>query len=83
MTDAALSQTWLEKAALYEILTMGLALPTQELAESITSGEYAEALTEIIELNGASKQASDKIIAELSPYGGKESEKLFHILRAE
>ncbi|MDR1358130.1 MAG: molecular chaperone TorD family protein [Coriobacteriales bacterium] len=43
---------WLYRASLYELLAQSFLYTTPALAEALTSGEYAEALSELLALNG-------------------------------
>ncbi|MDR1088552.1 MAG: molecular chaperone TorD family protein [Coriobacteriales bacterium] len=42
---------WLYRASLYELLAQSFLYTTETLAEALTSGEYAEALSELMALN--------------------------------
>ena len=79
--DAASPQQWLNRAALYEILALGLRLPTPELAEALVSGEFADALAEI----GTANQLDDGIlgaaVSVLDSYRDGSTDALFHKLR--
>jgi TorA maturation chaperone TorD len=79
-----MEQTWLNKAALYEILAKGFILPTKELAEVLVGGEYADAMKELAKLNGLHKSTYEVAIEELSSYAAeKDVDKIFHQLRVE
>lgn len=78
----AVGSEWLAKAALYEMLSMGLSLPTEKLAEPLAQGEFAAALAEAldacsIELGDAFEECG------LAAYEGADAQKLFHALRTE
>lgn len=74
---------WISKAALYELLALAFLQPTQGLAETVASGEYAEALQEIAELNGLDVSTITEALGELATHEGAEPEGLFHKLRTE
>jgi TorA maturation chaperone TorD len=79
-------QDWINKAALYELLAFSLRLPSDELAKVLASGEYTEALQEILALNSdtisleSSATSAAKLLAQ---YQGKDPEELKHTLRIE
>ena len=81
LCDAVSPQQWLNRAALYEILALGLRLPTPELAEALVSGEFADALAEI----GTANQLDDGIlgaaVSVLDSYRDGSTDALFHKLR--
>jgi TorA maturation chaperone TorD len=74
-------QEWLEQAALYELLALSFRLPVPELAEALSSGEFADALAEIGEANGLSAPVVEDAVAALHPYTGADPDALFHRLR--
>jgi TorA maturation chaperone TorD len=78
-----MQETWIDRAALFEALSLGFLITTKELAEVLTSGEYAEALTEIVEANGLGNTSLLKEIEELSTYIGRPADDVFHELRIE
>ena len=81
---ASLTQDeWVVEAALCELIAMGLRLPTQELAEAVASGEFAEALVEVGTQAGIDKQTLSQAKTLLADYSGQDPEVLFHTLRIE
>jgi TorA maturation chaperone TorD len=74
-------QQWLNKAALYEIEALAFLYTKRELAEALASGEYAEALAEIVEACGLEVAATE--ISGLAEYQGRDTDELFHELRRE
>ncbi|MDR1014700.1 MAG: molecular chaperone TorD family protein [Coriobacteriales bacterium] len=76
-------QEWLNRAALYELLALGLRVPTAELGEAVSSGEFAEALEEIGAANGLATAPVEQAVADLAGYKGQDVEALFHRLRVE
>ncbi len=76
-------EQWLHKAALYELLALGLRLPTRELAEVVSSGEFADALSELAELNKLDTKVLAVSLEELAGYQQADIEELFHDLRIE
>lgn len=75
-------EQWINKAALYEILAQTYLFTTETLADAVRSGEYAEALAEIVELNGLKLTAKD-VVEPLNDYKGRNSDEVFHELRRE
>ncbi|MDR0350146.1 MAG: molecular chaperone TorD family protein [Coriobacteriales bacterium] len=83
MIQPTSQQEWLNRAALYELLAFGLRVPTTELGEAVSSGEFAEALEELGPLNGLDDAVIARESALLADYQGQEVEALFHRLRVE
>lgn len=75
--------TWLHKATLYELLALGLRLPTKELAEVLSNGEFADALQELAELNELTFEDEAALYESLAAYQDKDADALFHELRIE
>lgn len=78
-----MNEKWLEKAALYEILALAFLFTKQELADALVSGEYVEALVEIIEANGLDDAVDIATTEALSSYKGIDQKEVFHELRRE
>mgnify|MGYP004522874201 FL=1 len=72
--------TCLAAAPLFELLSMGLRLPDKQLAETLASGEYADALQETLSSLGI---VDDGFSDSLHAYVGQDAEALFHRARAE
>ncbi|MDR1358941.1 MAG: molecular chaperone TorD family protein [Coriobacteriales bacterium] len=83
MRNCTTESSWLHKAALFELLSLGLRLPTPELAEALSSGAYTDALKELAELNGIAPDELSLALAELAAYAGTGVDVLFHELRTE
>jgi hypothetical protein len=81
--DALTQEEWLIQATLCELLAKSLQLPTRELAEVLTTGEYACALADIGAGVGLDKTMLAQTDALLTGYSGQNPEELFHILRTE
>ena len=83
--ESATCEKWLHKAALYEILAFGLLLPTKELAEAVSSGEFADALQELAGLNGLDPAVVAQAASGLAAYAQSSAniDTLFHELRVE
>jgi TorA maturation chaperone TorD len=76
-------KSWTHKAALYEILTLAFLYPGDSLIESLISGEYGEALHEILELNKIENSECEVAVQGLSVYVNGQYRELAHILRTE
>jgi TorA maturation chaperone TorD len=74
-------QGWLNRATLFELLAFSFRVPTPELGEALSSGEFADALSEIGVANGIDAGMLDGATKALSSYRGTEPEPLFHALR--
>ena len=77
-----MSQDWIAKAALYELLSLALRYPERNLAQALSSGEYGEALVEACGGLGLAS-AGEECAKALSAYVGAEAEGLFRALRRE
>lgn len=72
--------TCLAAAQLFELLSMGLRLPDKQLAETLASGEYADALQETL---SSLEIVDDGLSDSLRAYTGQNVDTLFHRIRAE
>lgn len=77
------SQHWMNKAALYELLSVSFRFPTEETANVIVSGEFAEALQEIGRLDEVDGALLEECASDLAGYVGQNSDDVFHRLRKE
>lgn len=73
------SNDWLDRAVLYELLSMGLLLPTNQLAEVLSNGDYASALGASIKARGF--ESFDE--TTLETYRNSDVEEVFHRIRRE
>lgn len=73
------SSDWLDRAVLYELLSMGLLLPTNQLAEVLSNGDYASALKASLEVTGL--EPFDE--ATFDAYRSADAEEVFHRVRCE
>jgi TorA maturation chaperone TorD len=78
-----MDKTWESKAALYELLAKSFLLIEREVVEALVSGEYREALIELLEVNGLPTFPDDGGIDKLDRYLGIEADDAFHALRRE
>jgi TorA maturation chaperone TorD len=78
-----MQQQWLNRAALYELMALAFLGVRQELAEALSSGEYAEALEEIGIANGIDTELLAAAVVDLAPYQRRDAQELFHELRIE
>lgn len=75
-------QTWLNRAALYELLALGFIRPEAATAEALATGELAEAADEVLAALGAAADVRATVAEELSAYAGTDAEAAHHdILR--
>lgn len=73
-------EEWMARAAVFELLAMGLLVPTSMLAETLSSGEYTEACAEAMEGCGLAASTAFDGLAE---YAGANPNDLLHELRRE
>jgi TorA maturation chaperone TorD len=76
-------EKWIERAALYEMLSMAFSLPTDILTKALAEGEYAEALIEITGLLDLQTPEVNAAIEELAPYKKRKPKDILHELRVE
>ena len=77
-------ENWVDKAVLFELLSMALGYPARETAEALASGEYADALVEAVEACGLGAEVASRVAADLAGYTGcADVEALWHELRVE
>jgi len=86
-------QEWLRRFALYELLTLSFAYPTERLGNALASGEYAHALLELVNLNGLVEKVATNLVAAskkrdpLTPmragYEGKTAAEIMQYINAE
>lgn len=77
-----MEKTWEGRAALYELLAKTFLLTEREVVEALVSGDYGEALAELIAANDMQagfEEAEDV----LSRYRRKDENDVFHALRRE
>lgn len=75
-------QTWLNRAALYELLALGFLRPEPTTAEALASGELAEAADEVLAALGAAADVRAAVAGELAPCNGADADDIYHeILR--
>jgi len=78
-----MEKTWESKAALYELLAKTFLFTQRELIEALVSGEYHDALIELLEKNGLQEAPADVKTDRLSRYSGSDVDEVFHALRRE
>lgn len=74
------SETWMARAALFELLSMGLLLPRPELGDALASGEYRDACAEV---SAALGLPLDERIDALRMYEGRPAQEVFSDIRVE
>ncbi len=81
---AAGLQTWLCRAAAFELLSMAFLPPSHEAACSLVDGGYADACAEaFLGFEGADSAAVDRALQRLSRYAGADEDAIYHELRCE
>jgi TorA maturation chaperone TorD len=78
-----MEETWKNKAALYELLAKSFLFIEREVVEALVSGEYREALIELLEANDLPVSPSDVGADSLDRYAGTDVDEAFHALRRE
>ncbi len=77
-----MGKTWATRAALYELLSQTFLYTKRETVEALVTGEYQDALVELIIENGIVFSSNDTDV-DLQCYVGKDSEDTLHALRRE
>ena len=66
---AVSSEAWMNRAAMLELLSMGLLVPTADLAEALVSGEYVEACGELLLACG---MPAGRLLEGVAAYEGRD-----------
>lgn len=74
---------WMTQATLYELTSLGLLLPTLDLSDALSNGEYAESCKEVMVQLDLSVDVFHDVSQLLSSYQGEESVDVFHEIRRE
>lgn len=78
-----MQHSWLGKAELYEMLSLGYGFYPRETVEAVVSGEYGKALSETLESLGFGGDLSAQVESVLASYAKEGVEDAFHRLRRE
>lgn len=80
-TQSISADTWMNRAAGFELCAHGFLLPAPVLAEALASGEFVGSCREVMENLGFDAVRTDVVTGLLAPYRGVEADELFHDLR--
>lgn len=78
-----MEKTWEIKAALYELLAKTFLFTEREVVEALVSGDYSEALVELIAANDVQADLGEESGSDLDCYRRKDESEVFHDLRRE
>ncbi len=78
-----MEKTWESRAALYELLARTFLFVEREVVSALTSGDYADAIAELVDMNGIALASEEDLAAELGCYLGKDDDEVLHALREE
>lgn len=78
-----MSASWVDKAVLYEILSLALGFTARETTQALVNGEFAEAAGEAVRACGIAGEGVDAALQQLESYAGKDPETTFHAVRRE
>lgn len=70
--------TWMQRATFYELLSLGFLMPSRQLAEALTSGEFAEAAEEVLKSLEVSKELGEQAASLLDSYHGRDTDEVYH-----
>ena len=74
---------WINKAELFELLSLAYRYYEKETVQAVVSGAYAEALCDTVGKAGIGDDLAPELRALLSAYDGADVEEAFHALRVE
>lgn len=75
--------TWMARATGYELLSLAFLLPRESTGEALVSGEFAEAVDEVLSALDADEAARGEVSKGLSGYAGADAKETFHEIRRE
>ena len=78
-----MEKTGESKAALYELLAKSFLFTSREVADALVSGDYGEALAELVAANGLPASEGERAAGELDRYRGRDGDEVLHALRRE
>lgn len=78
-----MNENWMAKASWYELLSSCFVNTKQESAAALASGEFADALNEIVQFLALPADKVADAAALLAGYQGASSDEVFHELRGE
>lgn len=70
--------TWMNRAALYELLSLGFLVPTKQTAEVLSSGEFAAAVSEVLEALDISPELREAVECNVVLYKDRNVEEIYH-----
>lgn len=76
-------ENWVEKAALFELLSLGLGFHSRETVNALVSGEFEETLEDVIPALGLDANLADSTTHQLNAYAGKDPGNIYHRLHLE
>jgi TorA maturation chaperone TorD len=75
--------SWIVRAAWYEVLAKSFLYPTQELAQALNDGEFSGALNEMVGLLNSKNSEVGTVILQFDFYKERSVEDILHELRRE
>ena len=78
-----MQEHWIDKAELFETLSLAYLYYQRETVEVLTTGAYADVLCEAMAAVGLDEGLVSDVRATLAAYQGADVEELFHALRVE
>lgn len=77
------SENWMALSTAYELLSLGLLLPTKETAQALISGEFGAACSEVCSCLQIDHLQTEKMLSNLSEYRNEDYGQVFHEIRCE
>lgn len=78
-----MKENWIDKAVLFELLSLGLSYYDRSMGELLVSGEYAAACADAIDACDLGEDLRDEVRGLLAPYEGLDAEEAWHEVRLE
>ncbi len=83
MSFEASPQTWMCRAAAFELLSLVFLPPSREAARALTAGEFSDACGEALSGMGCAPGAVGEVVDGLAPCAGGDAEETYHAIRRE
>lgn len=78
-----MTTSWIDKAVLFEVLSVGLRFTTREAVRALVDGEYVEAFGEAAKACGIADDVVESAVRPLQAYVGGDVDEVFHAVRRE
>lgn len=83
MKETQSAENWMALSTAYELLSLGLLVPSKETAQALVSGEFSEACSEICSSLGVDHSQAEMLLNTLHEFIGRDCEEVFSEIRRE